>query len=754
MRNASELNDFIFVPSKVFHRDANQTFGSGGEWISYKEEGIEEQDWAKQEIGTQISSTLSAIQATTLRSKEQAYFVIGLLGKQTTHEDGSKGTLHVFTRQSRDLLALLSAEILAYLSPTHDRILVSCPFGDLAKLSEAKSFKSPQFKPVKRFSPLFYNELVDDNLAQKGLWQDSKPIAIHIMPNIPDSLARDYLKALIDYLKAQNETLDWDDFGTVFASLTGEETKKLLYDSNFVFNISEIPKGTAEKLRKKGTTRRKKSSHSKIVGIVSSISGTSPSPLPLVCLMDTGVNPISQLESVVIQKDGLFAFRDFNDGFTNGGHGTPVACLASLGETLNNQTSRIISYKVYADNRTGFVYQGFVQAINKYSAQNVRLFTSSIVFTNPQPLATSKLNRLVQEKNVCVTFSAGNIDPQEVLRRIANGSPYPSYIQDYPVQDPARAVNILSVGGISKKDSTTSIARKYQLSPFTRCGTKTPNLYNCPKPELVQHGGNECHNGTAVGVGVDSFDGNGNPCSFLMGTSFASPLLIHELAKIEGKYGDRIKNAETLKAIALAFSETSTFSHSKPRDSMCECLGFGETKFKGNCDWFHALLVTEGTIPLTDKVSLAKSRKNRFFKSRIRKIWIPRFVQKIEMFLVHSDNNLKTVTPSLNTYLKVYAKKTGNEKSFAQLANPEEQNKKSHVKVFRWAYRRRGMEGKWRIYLVGQPTADMHPEDMSKTTIRYGCAILITAKPDEPRLYSLTQEIYSKNKHLWQKAKT
>lgn len=742
------------MPSKVFHRDANQTFGSGGEWVSYKAEGFEEEDWASQEIKTQISSTLSSIQATTLRSKEQAYFVLGLSGKQTTHEDGSKGTLHIFTKESRDLLTLLSAEILAYLSPTNDRILISCPLGDLAKLSETKSFKSPPFKPVKRFSPLFYNELVDDSLAQKGLWQDSIPIAIHIMPNISDSLVRDYLKVLIGYLAMHDDVLDWDDFGTVFVSLTGKETKKLLDDSNFIFSISEMPKGAVEKLRKKGTTKRKKNNRSRIVGIVSSVSGMSSNSLPPVCLMDTGVNPISQLKNVVIQKDGLAGFRDFDDGYMNGGHGTPVACLASLGETLNNQTARIISYKVYADNRRGLVYQGFVQAINKYSAQNVRLFTSSIVFTNPQPFATSKLNRLIQEKNTCVTFSAGNIDPQEVLRRIANGSPYPSYIQDYPVQDPARAVNVLSVGAVSKKDSTISIARKNQLSPFTRCGTKTPNLYNCPKPELVQHGGNECHNGTAVGVGVDSFDGNGNPCSFLMGTSFASPLLIHELAKIEGKYGDRIENAETLKAIALAFSKTSTFSQSKPRDSVCECLGFGETKFTGNCDWFHTLLVTEGTIPLTDKISLTNIKKNRFFKSRIRKIWIPKFVQKIEMFLVHSDNNFKTATPSLSTYLKVYAKKTGNEKSFAQLANPEEQNKKSHVKVFRWAYRRRGMEGKWRIYLVGQPTADMHPEDMSKTRIRYGCAILITAKPDEPRLYSLTQEIYNKNRHLWHKVKT
>jgi hypothetical protein len=632
------------VPSKVFHTDKNKTYGSGGEWVTYKAEEIEE-EWTSKEIGTQISSTVSSIQETTLRNKEQAYFVLGLSAKQTTHKDGSKGTLHVFTPKSRKLLSQLSAEILAYLSPSHDRILISCPFSNLTKILETKRFKASHFEPVKRFSPLFYEELVDYNLLQKGLWQDSKPIAIHLMPNISENLVRDYLKALIDYLAVHKENLDWDDLGTVFVNLTGEEAKKLLDDSNFIFNIGEMPKGAVEKNRKKRKAKQKRKSHSKIVGTVSSASGTSPKPLPLICLMDTGVNSISQLRNIVVQKDGLHGFRDFDDGYMNGGHGTPVACLASLGETLNEQTAKIISYKVYADNRIGLVYQGFVQAINKYSAQNVRLFTSSIVFTNPQPLATSKLNKLIQEKNVCVTFSSGNIAPNEVLKRISNGSPYPSYIKDYPVQDPTRAVTVLSVGAVTQKDSLVSIARKYQLSPFTRCGTATPNLYKCPKPELVQHGGNQCHNGTAIGVGVDSFDRNGNPCSFLMGTSFASPLLVHELAKIEGKYGKKIRNAETLKAIALAFSKINTFSHSKTHDSVSECLGFGETKFTGSCDWFHTLLITEGTIPLTDKISLIKTKKNRYFKSRIRRIRIPRFIKKIEMFLVHSDNNFKITTP-------------------------------------------------------------------------------------------------------------
>jgi hypothetical protein len=630
------------------------------------------------------------------------------------------------------------------LDPTHDRLLISSPFSDLSKLSETKTFKGEQFDAIKRFSPLLYTEVLDPNLNQKGLWTETKEIAIHLMPNIAESLVRDYLKLIVDYLSQFAENIDWDDLGTVFANLTGNEAKKLVDNANFIFQLNEVPKGTIDKLRRARSSKRANSVH--VEGAVASASEPS-NTLPLVCVMDTGVSSIPQLENYVIQRDGIFGFTDYEDGCGNGGHGTPVACLTALGKTLNDPRAKVISYKVYSDNRRTFVYQGFVQAINKYSAQNVRLFTSSIVFTTPQPYYAAQLNKLIQQRNICVTFSAGNIETDEVIRRITSGSPYPSYIRDYPVTDPSRAVNILSVGAITEKESPPiSIAGKYKLSPFSRCGTASLDLYNCPKPEVVQHGGNQCHDGTSTGLGVDTFDSEGNNCSFI-GTSFAAPLMMHEFAKIEGKYGSKIKNAETLKAIALAFSKINKDSHNKS-DPISQCLGFGETKFTGNCDWFHTLLVSEGTVPLTDKISQAK--KNRYFKSRIRKIWIPESVQKIEIFLVHSDDNFKTDRPSLNTHLKVYGKKTGS-RSYAPLANKQEMKKKSHAKVFRYEYSKRSMEGRWRLFIAGEPTFEMRPEDMQKTTIRYGCAILITAKPNEPRLYPLTQDIYSKNKHLWQK---
>lgn len=743
MRKASDLNDFIFLPSRTFHRDREKTYPtSKGEWVPYETDAFEE-EWASQKIDSQISSTVSSIQSATLKSAENAYFVLGLSGKQMIHENGTMGSPRIFLPKTRQFLSNLSAEILAYLNPTHDKLLVSCPLPNLSQLSERSNFRGEQFEAIRRFSPLLYNEIVPTHL--KGAWQESKLLAIHLMPNISNDLVRGYLKQIIDYLSNRNRIIDWDDTGIVFADLKVDEATELIKTSNFIFYLNEVPKTSVEKFRKS------QNKNGKSLRIKSSVASASVSTflLPIICVMDTGVSSITPLQKSVIQRDGVSGFLNYGDDYPKGGHGTPVACLAALGKTLNRQTARIISYKVWGHKRETFAYKGFIQAINKYSAAGVRLFTSSVVFDHQESYPTAQLNKLIQQKNICVTFSAGNILTDEMISRINNGSPYPSYIRDYPVKDPSRAVNILSVGAITEKDSLNSIAGKHKLSPFTRCGTATPNLFNCPKPEIVQHGGNQCDDGSITNIGVDSFDSKGNSCCFI-GTSFATPLVMHEISKIEGKYGKQIKNAETLKAVALAFSKIHKDSHNVS-EPVRACLGFGETKFENNCDTTHALLITEGTIPLTDKVTQGK--KNRFFKSRIRKIRIPKFIQKIEVFLVHSDDNFKTTTPSLTTYLKLYAKKTGNEKSYAQLANPEENSKKSHVKLFRYEYKRKSMEGTWRFYITGEPTFEMHPEDMRKTNIRYGCAILVTAKSEEPRLYPLTQEIYNKNRHLWKKEK-
>lgn len=732
-RNPSESDDFIFVKSRIIEKKrVKRKYWVTGETIPY-EPKEEEQEWVSKGIREQIVSTISNIEDKDFKDKEHVYLVLGLPKKLFMRERMfPRRRVRIFDPYALTVLTRLSAEVLAYLNEEHNQLLISCPLSKLYEVLIKKRYARRYFEQVKRLGPLLFEEQVSKYLREDAEWPiAAKPLLIHLVPNISDAIRRDYLKALLEYLeRLQANILDYDDAGFVLASMDGRTTTELLQTTNFVFKISGAPQGVIESVRgnvaKKSNVniRKTQSIESKTSSI--NLQDSELERLPTICLMDSGVNDIPQLGKAVVLKDGFTGFFDFNDGCAGKGHGTPIACLATYGEELGDPKAQIISYKIYADNRRGVVYRGFLRAIRKHS-RRARIFLSSINFEREQPEETAFLSRLIHEKNICMVFSAGNISKQTILNRIASGSPYPTYIKDFPVQHPAQATTIVAVGAISKKDSAVTIAHKNELAPFSRCGTLNDLLYQCPKPEVVQHGGNVCQDGSTSGVGLESFDKDGNRVGGFVGTSFSAPLFALRLAEIEAKYGRRIKNVETLKAIALASS------YGKIHD----CMGFGETRHFCNCDRFHALIFSESTIGLPDTT---RPQHSLYYEARIL-VRIPKYIEKIEMFIVHSDNHARMSIPSLNTFLKVYAYKTGRETGHVSFDNPEELEKRSHMKVFRWAFEKKSMEGDWTFVIRPEITADMLPEHRRETIVRYGCAILVTEKITSPRVRSLSGEI-------------
>jgi len=736
-RNPSESDDFIFVQSRIIERKRVKGYGVGGETIPY-EPKEEEEEWVSKGIKEQIRSTISSIEGKELKDDKHVYLVLALPKKVFMRKILlPRERVSIFDTNAKTLLTRLSAEVLAYLNEEHTQLLISCPLSKLYHVLAKKKYATRYFEQVKRIGPLLFEEQVSKQLREDTEWSITpKPLLIHLVPNISDDTRRDHLKALLEYLeKLQATILDYNDTGFVLANLDGRNTRELLEISNFVFKISGVPQGVVERVyddvAKRGEVNigKTRSVESKTSSI--NLQDSELERLPIICLMDSGVNDIPMLSKLVL-KDGVVGFPDFNDGCVRRriGHGTPIACLAIYGEELDEPKVRIISYKLYADNRRAVVFPGILRAITKYSPQT-RIFLSSINFERDQPQATARLDRLIHEKNICVVFSAGNIDPQTVLDYVTSESPYPLYIRDFPVLHPAQAVTIVAVGAISKKDSRITIARKNELAPFSRCGTQNLLLYRCPKPEVVQHGGNICRDGSTARVGLESFCRDGTRVGGLVGTSFSAPLFARILAEIEAKYGKRIRNAETLKAIALASSNRE----------VQECMGFGETRHFCGCDRFHALTVSEGTIPLSDTT---EPKYSTSYNAEIQ-MRIPKYIEKIEMFIVHSDNHIRTFMPSLNTFLKVKASKTGRERGVVELDNGEELYKKSHMKVFRWAFERKSMEADWKFVIIPQTTADMLPEHRKETLVRYGCAILVTAKITRPYTHSLSEEMHKLN---------
>lgn len=742
MGDSSISSDFIFVKSETIPKKIKRGPFPRGEFEQLDYEPTEEEEeWVSKEIKEQITSTVSSIQTKKLKDSEKAYVVLGVSAKYYPYKrDPTRGYRQVFDRNVKNVIERLSADVLAYLNVGHNKLLVSCPLPKLKEILEKEKYSKKYFQSVKRISPLLFEEQVSESLRKDSEWANvSKDIVIQLIPNLPTDKRKEYTNTIIGHLKKTDaDAISYDNTDFIIANLRQEPTEQLLQASNFVFRVSEIPKGFVEKINL--TTKRKRAHKSQSIRSIASsmkLQKSEYEKLPIICLLDSGVNDIPQLNDLLIAQDGHRRFPDFNDDYRKHGHGTPIAYLAIFGEDSSIPKARVISYKIYSDKDERLFPEGYRLAILKYSSvvnpNRSRIFLSSIVFKEYDDGITAAIDRWIQENNICAVFAAGNIESKIVSDYAFRGIPCSSYICNYPVQDPAQAVNAVAVGAIAKKEAPNSISRKNELSPFTRCGTNNGSLYQCPKPEFVQHGGNCCKDGTELGV--ESFSKNGIRVDDLLGTSFSAPIFAHHLAEICAKYNDRFENAETLKAIALASSI----------GSLNECMGFGETKSLSNfTPNLRALVASEGEIPLPDKITEEHYRTD--YKAKI-SVAIPKFVNCIKMFLVHSDNHFREAMPHLNTYLTVKAKKTGREHGYVELSNPDERYKKSNMKVFNWIFQTQSMEGTWHFYIKPAVTADMLDEHKKATTIRYGCAFLIYSRSLARRI-PLTKEVYDLNKKM------
>jgi hypothetical protein len=158
---------------------------------------------------------------------------------------------------------------------------------------------------------------------------------------------------------------------------------------------------------------------------------------------------------------------------------------------------------------------------------------------------------------------------------------------------PSSSISVLCIGAYSQKSFTpTSIAPADSPSPVTRFQTSSKGIYNCRKPELVEHGGNLNHNLNFTGVGVSTVSSSGNREERL-GTSFSTPIVAGHLAEVVQKYGQFIHNAETLKAL-LVSSCVPTLNH----PAYC---GFGKPRPREMLysSYQTAKIVFENEMPLT-----------------------------------------------------------------------------------------------------------------------------------------------------------
>ncbi|MBI2938111.1 MAG: S8 family serine peptidase [Thaumarchaeota archaeon] len=692
---------FFFIPSENWPAKPSK---HGYTPIPKEEREARKIEVKKRDLRTKIKTTMSSIKSKEIKDPAKYYVIVKY------DEKASKTELY-------HALHSLKATVHAYLNKQHTLILISV---DVVTLNNHTSSNSDF--PLSIQGPLLdFRELTREEQLGKGIIQDkswreeAKPVMLHLIPNLGLARVQEYLDRLQDYFKEKNLPILWQaspERGMLITKMNRETAEDLLRRSNFVFNIHGIPRGVASK------SDAKPEAPSKIKAKPSSYSANlslSIDKLPTVCVVDTGLDLIPSLSPLIQKRDAHQSFSNPSDEAEDKeGHGTPIACLAARGEGNGLPRAKIISYKIYSKDNRDVALEGMMNAINKYS-DTARIFVSSVNLDdelNDGAATYAELDQLIQEKNICFVSSAGNIEMEKLDWSI----PYPKYIEKYPVKHPSQNIQVISVGAITRREKDGSIAKSNQISPFTRFGKSLDTLCDVKKPDVAEHGGNLCiHSGLldASGIGVASLCKDGNPHNGFAGTSFSAPLVAGRLAEILAKYGDKIKNIETLKALMFLSCNGKTIDY----------VGNGVPRPFLKPDPNHAVIFSEGTVSLPSN----NKEKNSAIPAQLGKVSIPvpNGVGRIDMCLVHSDNLPKGNQPSLNTRLRVYAESPGAEVTKTK-PDDETPTGPSHVKFFSWGFKSNSMKGIWKFYIAGDTTSHFPPDVAKTTTIRYGCAILLT----------------------------
>ena len=253
-----------------------------------------------------------------------------------------------------------------------------------------------------------------------------------------------------------------------------------------------------------------------------------------------------------------------NDG-TNLEHGTAVASLVVCGARLTSgggvqQDNRVIGVKVSA-NQFSKLDQIIQETIETYAPQYPILIANlsvNVNYLNPYlrhkdvDKITVLLDDLAKQYGCLFSISTGNLFccppwPPALVAQCQNIG-YPDYFnQQYTrISPPSDSINNISVGSITFQTSADSMIGLKSPSAHTR-----GNLDKFPfvKPDLVSFDSNYKADFTCEENGVLMAATDPNSLTSMPGTSFAAPLVTHDLILLHNQYPDL--NANSLKALII-----------------------------------------------------------------------------------------------------------------------------------------------------------------------------------------------------------
>ena len=461
---------------------------------------------------------------------------------------------------------------------------------------------------------------------------------------------------------------------------------------------------------------------------------------PVVCVIDSGVS--ESLTEFCTEKD-KFIFTTAED---TKDHGTGVASVAIFGEdTIRKskrlvQKTKIISFKI--DDLEGpdvVLEEAVMKAVEKYK-DKTKIFCLSYNYLDIDPEVrldvVRKLDLFLQQQNVILVISGGNIDSSDALEHKKN---YPSYLTKFPVLSPAETKNAVSAGSICNNSTNSNII----LSVFTRMGLHPilieddKDNYRFFKPDIYTFGGNNelkpkpSGNGVQVSkeleIAVLSLNGN---LVHKMGTSYAAPLIALCYARLMDKYN--YSNSETYKAIML-----SKANYQSVNSLPVHCIH--DTSNVARCNDAIYLNFEGKIIP---KIRAEDVKQTNILECKSAEFYMPEEADSIDIFTAHSNNYKFQDIRKYNTRLVVEIIKSNGKSIRKEYGTPNMNcpNTYAHYGF------KRNYEGLWRIK-VHVETRGIPSELLKELRARFGVSLRISLKKKEiNNLKKVYRKVLAKSK--------
>lgn len=232
-------------------------------------------------------------------------------------------------------------------------------------------------------------------------------------------------------------------------------------------------------------------------------------------ILDTGVAEAHPLLEPLLTAPGICVIPGELSAIDRDGHGTEMASIAAFDDLAVQLLStgaispRAALENIRCQSNTGNAPLWAARteaAIEAAESLGPRRRVFNLALSDPTHTSanrtswSSALDRLAynDERGRLITVAIGNAPD------FVNPADYPAHNMAAFLQDPAQAVNALTVGAITHRDTLTTagtmapVAQSGEVSPYTSSNASSTLPI---KPEIVMEGGNACPDGTLMGTG-------------------------------------------------------------------------------------------------------------------------------------------------------------------------------------------------------------------------------------------------------------